>query len=298
MSKSCKQCGQTKPETQFRPTRNFCRLCEAARRVSKRDHENSNPNLGFSRKGLTENDHPTFEESYHGRVDDGRSEEKQETQPTILVIGDTHFPFHNQESLERVFEIARESKPDSIVQIGDLYDLYSFSKYPRSHNLDTPAKELDRAASRAQDMWRELGEIVPYADCYQLMGNHDARAFKRLMEKAPEFESLVEDSLRELFSFPGVTTVTEPELIINDICFIHGFLPFGKHVERTGMNTVTGHTHRGGVTFSPKAWELNAGFIGDIHAPVFSYHALRRFHWTTQGVGLIDRYGPRFIRFD
>ena len=44
----------------------------------------------------------------------------------ILVLGDTHFPWVHQGALEAVYAFAR-ANPDitDIVQVGDLYDMYS-----------------------------------------------------------------------------------------------------------------------------------------------------------------------------
>jgi hypothetical protein len=61
---------------------------------------------------------------------------------------------------------------------------------------------------------------------------------------------------------------------------------------------VCGHLHRGGLSFAPGGnWELNAGWLGDRHAPVFGYHQLKRFHGTTLGVSIVDQMGPRFVPF-
>ena len=61
---------------------------------------------------------------------------------TIIAIGDCHFPFANAASLFRIEQMAKQIKPQVILQIGDAMDAFSFGKYPRTHNLMTPNQEL------------------------------------------------------------------------------------------------------------------------------------------------------------
>lgn len=60
--------------------------------------------------------------------------------PKILILGDTHFPWVSKRALEKVYEFAKEFKPSHIVQMGDLYDFLSHSKFPRSQNNYPPTR--------------------------------------------------------------------------------------------------------------------------------------------------------------
>lgn len=218
----------------------------------------------------------------------------------ILAIGDTHYPFTCRRSLNRVLDLADELKPTVILQMGDLYDMFSFSKYPRSHNVMMPEKELDLGLEQACDMWRELKKRAPRAKKFQLIGNHDVRPIKRMMEVIPALESFLD--LRKLFDFPGVEMAGDDrdELFIDDICFMHGYRSkLGDHMRHNRMKTVCGHAHRGGVVYERLGdkilWELNTGFIGDVSSVPMSYSRQRKLAQYTKGVGFIDPLGPRFI---
>lgn len=221
-------------------------------------------------------------------------------QKTILAIGDVHAPFTNTISLRRIEHLAKQLKPTVIIQIGDLLDLFSFSKYPRTHNLMTPKQELESGQKMAQQMWENLKKASPLSKCIQLIGNHDERPKKKLMQFVPEFESLF--NLKPLFSFPKVETLdSEREhVIIDDIHFMHGFRPFGEHVRHNLRSTVCGHSHTGGVKFmrlgDKTLFELNCGFIAKENSPALGYTRTKISKWT-QGVGYIDALGPRFIPF-
>lgn len=227
---------------------------------------------------------------------------QDEGRTTVVAFGDTHFPFHHREALWRAVDIAEKTKPDVVVQLGDLYDSFSFSKYPRSHNVITPDNEFEEGRHHALAFWKAVRQACPDAQCFQLRGNHDDRPLKRVVESMPAGESFVVQGLRELYAFDGVTTLDDSaeELEVDGVLYQHGrFSQIGQHLAWNQQSTVCGHLHRGGLVFRARAdaihFELNAGWLGDRKAPVFSYHAQKRMHGTTLGLGVVDPLGARFI---
>jgi hypothetical protein len=219
----------------------------------------------------------------------------------ILALGDLHFPFANLGALSAVLQFA-ECNPDitDIVQVGDLFDMYSWAKFPRSHLVIRPDEEITLGRRMAEDFWKKLQNILPRAKCWQLLGNHDIRPLKKVAELAPEAEVFIE--LRKWFEFPGVSTIHDPRawLEIDGVSFTHGhYLRLGQHAQRYQRNVVCGHTHKGGVFFYQTVkgqilWELNCGYLGDERAKPLSYSPVKQHDWTL-GLGVIDQYGPRFI---
>lgn len=228
--------------------------------------------------------------------------------PSVVVIGDVHHPWSHEPTLERIYEFIEQTKPGLIVQIGDARDLYSFSKFSINPNLITPEDELDRGTEAFQQMWARVRRAAPKARRVQILGNHCARANKRLSETLPSCLQLATPTIRALFEAPGVETHHDPteELFIQtaagEVCFQHGHrAKLGDHMRYNGMNTVVGHSHTGGVVYGRKRggviWELNAGWVGDERAPVFKYGQQNKIKGWTVGVGHIDHNGPRFISF-
>ena len=218
----------------------------------------------------------------------------------ILIIGDTHFPWVNVGALSAVYLYAQENQDiTDVVQVGDLFDMYSWSKFPRSHLVIKPDDEIKMARKMAADMWSKIQSILPNAKCWQIMGNHDIRPMKRL-EMAPELEVFIE--IKKWFEFDKVTTVSDPRqwLEIGPVSITHGHLSrLGSHALRYQRNVVCGHSHRGGVFFYQSArgevlWELNAGYLGDETARPLSYQPKGQTDWTL-GFGVVDSWGPRFI---
>ena len=194
---------------------------------------------------------------------------------------------------------------DAIVQVGDLFDQYVFSRYNRNPNLITPDAEVEKAREQAQRLWADINKRAKWAKCWQLRGNHDARLDKRIAEKVPEARGLLEQSIRDLYTFDGVTTVFDPteELFLKingeTVCFQHGHRSkLGDHASYNGCRTVCGHSHTGGVVYRRDRrgtfWELNAGWLGNEVARVFAYGDQKTTKKWTLGYGLIDAQGPRF----
>lgn len=148
-------------------------------------------------------------------------------------------------------------------------------------------------------MWKKFHAISPKAQCFQLIGNHEDRIWKKIMSLTPEYESLL--TINNLFKYDGVTSFRDSrsELVINDIVFHHGWKStIGDHARWYGQNTVCGHLHRGGVVFFPMRgkplFELNCGFIADVNSLPLQYGETKTNSWVA-GCGVIDSWGPRFL---
>jgi UDP-2,3-diacylglucosamine pyrophosphatase LpxH len=226
----------------------------------------------------------------------------------ILCIGDVHEPFSDAAAMSMVYALIEKEKPDIVVQMGDLFDFYAQSRFPKSLNIYTPKAEWDLARAGAVSMWGKIRSIAPHAELFQIMGNHCIRPIKRAEETAPSITHLIEEKVAEAYTFDGVTTIHSPyeELFIQDIAFIHGhYTGIGKHRDYMRMNVVHGHTHKGGVSYRPTwneklqvktIWELDCGLVGDPFSKALFYRSQRIHDWTL-GCGLVDSMGPRFIAF-
>ncbi len=210
----------------------------------------------------------------------------------ILIFGDIHFPYHNGKALKRALEAVKREKPTHVVQIGDLYDQYSFSRFTRK-NITLPQSELQLARQQAIDFWNKVKNCSKGVKCYQILGNHDMRLIKRAEERLPEAQDLVKNSVLELYKFKGVLTIEDDRDILKvmGISFHHGYLSqIGAHRDKFLANVVVGHSHTGGVSFrqinGKTLWELNAGFLADETAEPLRYNPSKSSKWTL-GYGLI-----------
>lgn len=231
-----------------------------------------------------------------------REPRKREPWPKIAVISDIHWPFHSQRVVDAFHAFCKKNKPEVVILNGDAWDMYCHSKYPRSHNTYSPRDEHDLSRKANEEFWRRIRSDCPKARCVQMLGNHDIRPLRRVLEAYPEAEDWVEQMIHKLFTFEGVETIFDPrqELMLpGNIMVHHGYRSkLGDHSHYTLYNCIIGHTHLGGAVFRQMRgevrWELNSGVAGDPESKQLSYSPQKITHWTP-GFGWVDEYGPRFI---
>lgn len=219
----------------------------------------------------------------------------------VLCIPDTHSPWVNEDVILAVYKALETEKFDVVMQMGDLYDLYSYSKFARSHDLCTPKEEIEMGYNWALNFWKNIRKRAPRARLVQLKGNHDDRLMKRAFERWPEAASIISRAEHSLYSFPNVETVPDSRdgLEIEGVVYLHGYLTkIGDHAKYLLKPVVHGHTHRGGTIFMKLGgriiWELDCGFAADQSQAPLQYGPTKTTLWT-EGYGIVDPKGPRFI---
>lgn len=223
----------------------------------------------------------------------------------ILCIGDTHYPYCDRWRENQVLRAVSDLRPTVVVQVGDVFDFQNWSRYDADRPHLTPEEELERGYRDAHRLWQEVHRRAPRARKYQLKGNHCVRVLKYARRNAPRLEAVLEiGGVHELWEFPEFGVVTAPDdrtvTEIDTIAFHHGHrMKLGDHALQNLQNTVTGHTHRGGVFFrrfrgEVSLFELNCGYIADEKSPAMSYTPIERSQ-SVPGFGWIDRDGPRFF---
>jgi predicted phosphodiesterase len=228
---------------------------------------------------------------------------------SVLVLGDLHMPYHDKARLKEVINLAKLLQPTHIVQVGDIYDQYTFSRYAKSLNLTTPQDEWFEARRYGEELWDKLGKACPDSTKKLLKGNHDDRIVKQLYNRLPELaEDMVKHYVHPKYVFKGVDTMRNSQqhldLRINGerIRFHHGFLSkLGDHMRKWLCSTVVGHSHRPGILYDQVnnrgIYEANAGYLGDKKARVFNYGESETKNWV-RGVLWINEYGPQFINLE
>lgn len=256
------------------------------------------------RRGKNRIDSSIFERDIEKHLEDYKPREAMPDRPwpSMAVISDIHWPFESSRVIERFLIYVAQYQPEWIIVNGDAWDMFSHSKYPRSHNLFTPRDEQRLARERNEKFWKDVQERSPNSKCYQLLGNHDVRPMKRILESYPEAEDWIAEKMKQLFTFSNVTTIHDPreELMVReDIAVFHGYRSqLGAHRDFTLLNCINGHTHKGGVVFrrirGATLFEGNSGMAGDPEAKGLTYIPQKIVDWTP-GFLVCDEWGPRFI---
>lgn len=177
----------------------------------------------------------------------------------LILLGDTHFPFQDKQTIRLVLKFLKEWEPDKVCLMGDIVDCYAISRFDK--NPKRAFKLLDEFKS-AKKFLKEVRDNAPNADITFLEGNHEARFVKYLWRKAPELaeddELTIEHKLglKEL----GITHHSYGEGVdIGDLYLTHGDLiskhsgwTAKAHYEKHGGSGACGHSHRGGTYYKTK----------------------------------------------
>ena len=218
----------------------------------------------------------------------------------VINIGDTHFPFEDQSRLNKLYVEIEKEQPDVVIQGGDLYDQYMFSRHDNEMNLMKPDEELDKARKAAKKFWKKIQSIVPNAECYQIIGNHDTRILRQCLRKFPEIYSILKETHKALYTFDGVQTATNDRdyLIFDGVVYCHGWM--AKHMDHFDMPVVRQHDHKAwmlikgideakGRIFTKESYkvirnnntmfEISCGMYGDDTKLPFEYTLSKRTNW-------------------
>lgn len=205
------------------------------------------------------------------------------------------------QTLKSIYTAIEKERPKIVIQIGDLYDLFSFSRFPKRLDVIGPEQELIEARRTAEAMWHKITTIDPKIKCYQILGNHCVRPKKLVLEKCPELYPLVVRSWQDMFRFKGVETLYDDrdDLELDGVIYEHGFYSRpGLHLRENMKSTVFGHTHRPWIHYEKirkqTLFELNVGYAANPESPALAY-SRKKWGKSVRGHGLIDEQGPRFI---
>lgn len=214
----------------------------------------------------------------------------------ILVVPDTHVPFHDKIAWEATLGVIRQVQPWGVVIIGDFCDFYALSSHTRNPQRKTLLQDEIGQTNHELD---RLEEAYPGPVAF-VEGNHEDRLRRYLWDRAPELMGAV--TIPELFRLEERRWIHVPYrhcLKIGKVTYKHDYGgKAGKYaaeqsLEGFGGNLVIGHTHRGKVTYlgegrpdgSPH-FCLNVGWLGDLEQMDYTDPDKVRREWQT-GFGLV-----------
>lgn len=225
----------------------------------------------------------------------------------MLIVPDTHIPFHDERAWELLLKVARGKRPGICIILGDFGDFYSVSshqKSPKHRNLllldeiNAVNRELDR-----------LDAALP-KDCkkYYIQGNHEERLDRYLAAKAPDLYGMIEtDKLFELERRGWSYTPYRQHIQVGKVFYTHDTGKSGAaahtQAERAfSDNAVIGHTHRmgfcvqGNTRGAPHVAAM-FGWLGDIQAAEYMHLVNARRDWTLGfGTGWMQMDGVTFLQ--
>jgi predicted phosphodiesterase len=164
----------------------------------------------------------------------------------VVVIPDTHHPYHDKRSINAVLSFLKDQKPDYVVLIGDHCDMYSVSRFDK--NPDRTSKlqlELDVTHEFLKEVRKNAGK---QSKMIYLEGNHEAR-LKKWLWRNPELHGLRSLELPYLLGLDSLGIEYVQKWLWKDtFLFTHGkrttmYAPRWE-LDDNGVSGMSGHTHR------------------------------------------------------
>lgn len=165
----------------------------------------------------------------------------------VVIGSDIHIPFQDDDAVLAFCAYIERHPVHTVILNGDVLDMFMLSRFTKGEGRN-PLEEIEECRKLLQRIKKAAGE---HANLYYVIGNHETRLERYVLNKAPELASLIEDVFTiikaEDYGFTGCASVT-----INDkIVVKHGTLLGNKsglsaikEMEASYMSGATGHTHR------------------------------------------------------
>lgn len=193
----------------------------------------------------------------------------------ILIIPDTHYPFHHPGTPDYVRDAIKKYDIDEVLFTGDIVDQYFSSLFKKSPYAKSANDELKAAIRELKKLYRAIGNL-PTKIVY---GNHDMRHVKRAMEANLPSEMLV--GFKSLIEAPDHYKVSDKFRLPGNISIEHGEGYSGQSapvnlIKNIRTNVIIGHLHsQFSVTYHNNGyetlWSMIAGCLVDVNSYAFEY---------------------------
>lgn len=197
---------------------------------------------------------------------------------TVFVFSDAHFqPNESTTAFYALLKLIKRLKPALIVANGDILDGALISRYGAEDwsNKPTLQQELEAIQVHMDAIHKAckgLGTIL-----HRTIGNHDIRFDKRLANAAPEFKGIKGTTLVDHIPEWSVSW----SVMVNANTMIkhrmqHGGIHSGyNNTLKSGVNSVTGHTHLLEVKpwgdYTGRRYGVSTGMLACPDSNAFSY---------------------------
>lgn len=210
----------------------------------------------------------------------------------ILIIPDTHCPYHDKKAWRILEKSADKIKPDHVIILGDFADFYSVSSHSKNPER---AFKLEEEISETIKLLKVVKSFGAKNNIF-IAGNHEDRLTRYLQDKAPE--------LFPLTGIPSVLKLKElgykyipykREYKLGKVNFTHDLGKAGVSAHRQAVtefreSAVIGHTHRMSYEITGTAGGKSHvgamfGWLGNFEEVDYMHNAVSKAHWS-HGFGL------------
>lgn len=198
-----------------------------------------------------------------------------------VVLPDAHYPFQNQQLMEKVFRCIEDNAVAGVVILGDWLDLYTLGGY----NADSLGLlrniSLDEEYESGLNGLLELEKVLPEdARRMFLYGNHEDRYFREINKRDnAKYGSSLQHPTKALqlleLGYEVKMNWKDDFFTVGDIDILHGTYfnvhVAKKHLDMHGRSCMMGHTHRIQSHLTRHEAAYNIGTLCDLTHPAFGY---------------------------
>ncbi len=215
----------------------------------------------------------------------------------VLIIPDSHVPYHDVRAWELLLRVAKDFKPQHTIVLGDFGDCYQVS----SHDKDPKrATMMDEEVEAVNAELRRLEAAVKGSKKVFIEGNHEFRVIRYLQQKAPELINII--SIPKLFKLhehgwkhvPYRSSHKHGHMYYTHDVGASGKGAAAKSATALGRNVVIGHVHRAemvvqGTLDGERHVGFSFGWLGDKEQIDYMQRDKVSKDWTLGfGVGYFD----------
>lgn len=181
------------------------------------------------------------------------------------LSSDQQFPYHDKRAVELWFKVLKWYKPDAVDYLGDQSDQACYSKYSDGTTEEffnsiakkpeeSPVPYVQATEKITKDFYTQTRTMLPNADIFVALGNHDIRVFSYMDKKAPEWLSQITPNALWGLEDLGIDYIYYSDLPrhrFGDVFVHHGISALKdsgasvkSDMENFGVSMIRGHSHR------------------------------------------------------
>ncbi len=180
-----------------------------------------------------------------------------------MLSSDQQFPYQDDKAIALWFKVMKWFKPDVVDYLGDTDDQACYSKYTEGRSAeflqlhkddsrDLIVPMMRHEAKGARDFYAKTRDMLPDAQLFSALGNHDIRIFDYIDKKLPDYaKDVTPESLWSLDSlgYDYIYYDSLPKRRFGDVHVHHGISiaatgSVRKDMEDLQVSLIRGHSHR------------------------------------------------------
>lgn len=234
-----------------------------------------------------------------------------------MLSSDQQIPAHDPRMIDLWFSVMKWFKPDVVDYLGDTSDQACFSRFEdgkskefmsslKGETIESLPKFVAEEERLVRDFYAQTRKMLPKAQLFSALGNHDVRVFDYVDKKMPDaIETITPEFMWGLdtYGYDYIYYNELPKRRFGDIHVHHGIAisqysaeSVKKDMDNLNVSLIRGHSHRAGAVF--KTFEMHnttlrgyeIGHMCDEKHPIMSYSQIHNWQKAFAIAHIVDDY--------